>query len=238
MLRSGITAELAEAQRIAKRAWCHLAGHICEVLCVPKVLTRENWREHVDVSELDAETAHLIMDPPEGPILFVSGHHGVWEVATNTLSFVRPMIVVAKVQKNRWVANWMKQHHFRGPVTLVDKNHGFTSQVLRQWDEEKAALTILMDQHAGRGALLRFMGRPARTHTSAARLAIRTGYPVVVGSFVRDGAYRYRIVAETVRFSREVTREDAAQRLTDIIEKYVRRYPEQYLWAHRRWRDD
>ena len=239
VLRAKITADEKEARRIAKAGFCHLAGHIAEALFVPSVITRENWREHLDVSGAPPETAKLLLETPDTPILLVSGHHGAWEAATNLISFVRPMIAVARVMNNKFAAKWMKKHHFRGPVTIVDKNHGFSPAVLQQWKDERAAMTILMDQHAGQGAKLTFFGRPAMTYTTAARLAIRYGYPIVVGSFVRVAPYRYRLVGGMpVAFAKDEDRNAATQLLNDRIEASIRAYPEQYLWSHRRWRLD
>lgn len=239
ILRAKITDSPEEARRIARKSWCHLAGHIAEALCVPRVVNRENWREHLDFSEADEQTVKTILDSPDTPILLVSSHHGVWEAATNILSFARPMIAIARVQNNPVVAKWMKKHHFRGPVTIIDKNHGFTSRIIRQWREERSAMTILMDQHAGDGSLLSFMGRPARTYTSAARLGIKYGYPIAVGSFVRIAPYRYRMVGgPPLVFSKDDDRDRCAQILNDRLGEAIRKYPEQYLWVHRRWRDD
>lgn len=239
ILRAKITDDPGEARRIAKKSWCHLAGHVAEAICVPGVVNKDNWREHLDFSEVSEKTAKLILESPDIPILIVSSHHGVWEIATNILSIVRPMIAIARVQNNPIVAKWMKKHHFRGPVTIVDKNHGFTKSVIEQWQSEKSAMTILMDQHAGGGSLLKFMGRPAHTYTSAARLGIKYGYPIAVGSFVRVGPYRYRMVSgEPLAFSKNDDRDKCAQLLNDRLEAAIRRYPEQYLWVHRRWRDD
>lgn len=239
ILKCGVTSDAKEAKRIAKKAWCHLAGHICEALAVPNVVTKDDWRDHLDVSEADPEAARLLLDEPETPILLVSAHHGVWEAATNVLSFARPMIAIARVMNNKTVAKWMSKYHFRGPVTVIDKNHGFTPEILAKWRNECAAMTILMDQHTAGGELLTFFGRPARTFTSATRLAMRTGYPVVVGSFVRIAPYQYRLVGEEpLVFGKDADRREATQLLNDRIEKAIRAYPEQYLWAHRRWRND
>ena len=44
ILRCGIANDPKEAKRIAKKAFCHFAGHICEALCAPGVITKENYR--------------------------------------------------------------------------------------------------------------------------------------------------------------------------------------------------
>lgn len=239
ILRGKVASNVAEAKRIAKASWCHLAGHIVEALFVPQVVTKENWREHLDVSQAPAESVKLLLDTPEQPILILSAHHGTWEPATNLLSFARPMIAVARVMNNRLVAKWMKNHHFRGPVTIIDKNNGFKPKYIEQWKREAAAMTILIDQYAHHGPLLRFFGRPARCITSGTRLAIRSGYPIIVGTFVRIAPYKYRLVGGTpVVFGKDADRDAATQILNDRLEAAIRQYPEQYLWAHRRWRDD
>lgn len=239
VLKCAITDDPEEARRIAKKSWCHLAGHICEALAVPSVIGKDNWREHLDTSAAHPDVVRLLLDSPETPILLVSSHHGVWEAATNLLSFARPMIAVARVMNNKLAAKWMKKHHFRGPVTIIDKNRGFTSEVMRRWVEDRAAMTILIDQHTSRGAMLEFLGRKAQTFTSATRLAMRYGYPIVVGSFVRVAPFRYRLVGGApLRFAKDDDMLKCTQLLNDRLGEAIREYPEQYLWSHRRWRHD
>jgi len=239
ILRCGITADSREARRIAKRSFCHFAGHMCEALAVPSVVNRENWREHIDFSEADPEAAKTLVEKLDTPILLVSGHHGCWEAATNILSLSRPMIAIARVMDSKLLQRWMKDHHFRGPVTIINKNAGLNRGIIEKWKAERSAMTILMDQYTYGGSLLSFLGRPARTVTSAARLAIKTGYPVVVGSFVRVGPFKYRAVGEApLVFGPDANRDEVTQILNDRLSAAIRKYPEQYLWMHRRWRDD
>ena len=239
IIKGGVESDEGKAKKLAKAAFCHLAGHIAEALFVPSVINAENWREHLDVEGADEEAVRLLLDTPDEPILLVSAHHGVWEAATNLLSFARPMIAIARVMNSKLVANWLKKHHFRGKITVIDKNHGFTTDIIRQWFATNAAMTILIDQHSGKGAKLKFFGRPASTFTSATRLAMRTGVRIVVGSFVRIAPYRYKLVGGApLRFSKDTDRDAATQLLNDRLEEAIRKYPEQYLWSHRRWRLD
>ena len=239
LLKGKVAANAQEARRIAKASWCHLAGHIAEALCVPNVVTADNWREHLDVEGASPAAVKLLLDESDKPIIVASAHHGVWEAATNLLSFARPMIAVARVMNSKFVANWLKNHHFRGKITVIDKNRGFTPDIIRQWTDTKAAMTILIDQHTSKGAPLKFFGRPANCFTSATRLAMRYGAPIVVGTFVRVAPYRYKLVGgDPVSFAKDADRDAATQLLNDRLEAAIRQYPEQYLWFHRRWRHD
>ncbi len=237
IVKGGVAPDEKAAAAIAKEAWCHMAGHIAEALFVPQVVTAENWREHLDLGGASPEAVKLLLDTPEKPILLVSAHHGVWEAATNLISFARPMIAIARTLNNKFVANWMKKHHFRGPVTVIDKNHGFTPAVIKEWKDECAAMTILMDQHTSKGLPLKFFGRDAKTFPTAAKMAIRHSVPVVVGSFVRVAPYKYKLVGDApLSFAPGDDVAEATQKLNDRLEKAIRAYPGQYLWAHRRWR--
>ena len=239
VLKCGITSDEKEARRIAKKSFCHLAGHIGEALFVPGVVTKENFREHLDFTGAHPDAVKLLLDTLDTPIILVSSHHGVWEATTNVLSFARPMIAIARVMNNKLAAKWMAKHHFRGPVTVIDKKNGFKPEIMRQWKDTNAAMTILMDQHTSGGAMLKFFGRPAKTFTSATRLAMRTGYPIVVGSFVRIAPFKYRLVGDKpLVFSKTSDMNASTQLLNDRLESAIRQYPEQYLWAHRRWRND
>jgi len=242
ILQAHITEDPQEADRIARQAFGHLSGHICEALKVGGIITSENWKEHITFDGPE-ETWKLLMETPDTPVMILTGHLGVWEVAVSVISFTRPMIAVARKMNNPFIERFLKAHHFRGKITIIPKTSGFSSSVLRLWEEQKAAMTLVMDQHAGQknGIRVPFMGRPASTHTSPARLHLKTGAPIIAGAFIRDGAFRYRMVTETpIRFTPGENRaEDIKALLTEInrrIENIIRRYPEQYLWAHKRWR--
>ncbi len=242
ILKAGITDDPAEADRIARKAFGHLAGHICEALKIGSVIHKDNWRDHI-IFDGPEESWKLLMETPDVPIMILSGHHGVWEAAVSIISYTRPMIAVARKMNNPFVDRFLKKNHFRGEITIIPKKMGFTAQILRAWKDTGAAMTLVMDQHAGKkqGIRVDFMGRPAFTHTSPARLHLKTGAPILAGAFIRERAFTYRMVTDTpIRFTPTGNRDqDTSDLLNEInkrLESVIRRYPEQYLWAHKRWR--
>ena len=242
IIEAHITDDPHEADRIARKAFGHLAGHLCEALKVGDVIGPDNWREHITFDGPDASWK-LLMESPDVPIMILTGHLGAWEVAVSIISYTRPMIAVARKMNNPFAERFLKARHFRGQITIVPKKLGFAPSVLRLWKEQKAAMTLVMDQHAGpkQGVRVDFMGRPASTHTSPARLHLKTGAPILAGAFIRDSAFHYRMVTgDPIRFTPTGDKEkDTSDLLTEInrrLEAVVRRYPEQYLWAHKRWR--
>ena len=101
---------------------------------------------------------------------------------------------------------------------------------------------ILIDQHIqSRDAIyVEFFDRPAATTSAVAALALRTGAPVVPLFALPLGGGRYRMIYEHPVEPPPPDAPDAVheftQRCTDVLEMYVRRHPELWLWMHRRWR--
>ena len=101
---------------------------------------------------------------------------------------------------------------------------------------------MMIDQHIqDRSAVLvDFFNRPASTTSAIAALALRTGAPIVPVFALPMSDGRYRMIYEAPVAPPDADDPDAVrtytQRCTDVLEMYVRRYPELWLWMHRRWR--
>jgi KDO2-lipid IV(A) lauroyltransferase len=126
-----------------------------------------------------------------------------------------------------------------------------------QWIEKRGAVSearrrleagddvaLLLDENGGyRGVFTRFFGRPASTSRVAALLALATGAPIVVGALVRRPArpgllYRLALLEpEPIgdRPPKEAVR-DLTQRVTSVLEQWIRDDPDQWRWAHWRWK--
>ena len=89
---------------------------------------------------------------------------------------------------------------------------------------------------------MEFLGQTASVHSAPARLHLMTGFPLLFGCFIRTGPLRYRMIVTPpiLRTPSTGDRDHDArvitEDLTHRLEVLVRRYPEQYLWMHRRWR--
>lgn len=242
IMRAGITTDADEAARIARASFCHFLGHLLEALKVPKVVNKQNWKDHIVYAESDAENWKTLMVDLDTPVMLITGHLGSWEAAVSIIPFTRPMMAIARTLDNPMLTNFLKKSQFRGNVMIISKKNGFSGDVMREWKATKSALTIVMDQHAGKaGIRVDFLGRPASTHTSPARIYLASGAPIVVGAFVREGLFKYRMIGEPpIVFTPTGKKENDIEALTIAMNQrlgnLIRKYPEQYLWMHKRWR--
>jgi len=108
--------------------------------------------------------------------------------------------------------------------------------------ERGECVAIVSDQNAGRrGVFVDFFGRPTSTPQGPAAIALKRNVPIVLMFALRKKGGRHRVILErfpdSTQFSSGAEGVRAATQLyTRRLEYYVRRYPEQWLWLHRRWK--
>jgi Kdo2-lipid IVA lauroyltransferase/acyltransferase len=175
-------------------------------------------------------------------VMFVTGHFGFWELngIAHALQF-EPIGVLARALDNPWLNTMLEELRQRTGNSVVYRQ-GTIRRVMRLLQKGRG-VAVLIDQHTmSRDAIyVDFFDRPAATTPVVAALALRTGAAVVPTFALPLGGGRYRIVYEHPIEPPAATSENAVQdftqRCTDVLEMYVRRHPELWLWMHRRWRD-
>ena len=175
-------------------------------------------------------------------VLFFTGHFGFWEVHAIAHALqIEPIGVLARALDNERLNTVLEEIRQRTGNTVIYRQ-GTIRRVMRMLHEGHG-VALLIDQHIqSRDAVyVDFFDRPAATTSARAALALRTGAPIVPVFALPLGAGRYRViyehpVAPPPADSEQAVRE-FTQRCTDVLEMYVRRHPDLWLWMHRRWRD-
>lgn len=107
--------------------------------------------------------------------------------------------------------------------------------------EKGGHLGMLIDQHFTRGVVIDFMGQPALANPVLAKFARRFECPVHGVRVIRLPGHRFRLeLTPPLDLPRdeagEIDVEGAIQMMNGVVEGWVREYPGQWLWMHRRWR--
>ena len=175
-------------------------------------------------------------------VLLFTGHFGFWELngMVHALHF-EPIGLMARALDNPDLNQLLENIRQRTGNTVIYRR-GTIRRVMRML-QARHAVAMLIDQHVqSRDAIyVDFFERPAATTPVLAALALRTGAPVIpVFALPLEGG-RYRMVYEHPIDPPRADSPDAirefTQRCTDVLEMYVRRHPDLWLWMHRRWRD-
>lgn len=238
ILKAGITDNPRKARRIAHASAQGIALTVAESFIFPRL---KNAESHV---ELDmSQAAKDAIDASKCGFICYSGHFGNWEIGAQALAKFRPVTGIARPMNNERVQELMDRKKMRADFETIDKHSGRPMDMVRALKRNRA-LAILSDQHAnGDGAVvIDVFGRPAKTYPTPAVLQQLTGAPVFFSYALRTGFMRFRIHFSEPLFykvSKENKAADiqaATQDLSKRLEEIIRQYPEQYLWAHRRWK--
>jgi Kdo2-lipid IVA lauroyltransferase/acyltransferase len=176
-------------------------------------------------------------------VLFLTGHMSAWEMAPFAQAlYGNPLHFLVRPIDNPRVDELITKYRCLNGNQPIDKNQ--SARAVLKVLAAKGTVGILADQNTQvtEGVFVDFFGIPACTTAGLARFALHTSAAVVPVFVHWDHATRkYRLCfdpeVELVRTGDDATdiRENT-QRFTHVIENYVRRHPDQWLWVHRRWK--
>jgi len=170
-------------------------------------------------------------------VLFATAHLGNWELSAYAHGLLTaPMSVVVRPLDNPLIDQMVERRRALSGNTLLSKRD-FARSILQALRRNEA-VGILVDQNASieNGAFVPFFGRVACANLTFARLAARSGAPVIPGFAIwRSAEKRYVLrFYPPVEITGDATKDTA--RIQAAVENAIREYPDQWLWIHRRWK--
>ena len=227
-----------ERRKIVKSAFAHF-GRLLFALLKFSTLTDDELLARV---EFEGEERVRAAYAHGKGVLFVTGHFGFWELQAMVHALrLRPMAVLARALDNARLNDLLERIRTRTGNTVIYRQ-GTLRRAMRLLLAGES-VGILIDQHImSRDAIhVDFFGRPAATTSAVAALALRTGARVIPLFALPLGNGRYKMIYEHAVEPPAPDVEDQihefTQRCTDVLEMYVRRHPDLWLWMHRRWRE-
>lgn len=230
---------VAERKRILRGEFSSLGRQLAEVCQFPKY-TRENIEQVVVYDRL--ENYERAYARGKG-VLFLTAHFGGWELSAFAHSLYGHWLhIVMRPMDNEYLDRLIQSYRTMHGNKTVGKDD-FVRGLLGAMKAGEV-VGILMDTNMTppQGVFVNFFGIAACTASGLARIALRTDAAVVPGFTIWDealGKYRLRFdpAVELVRTGDlEADIVANTQKFTSVIEEYVRKYPEQWLWVHRRWK--
>ena len=228
----------SERRALARRTFAHFGALLFELLKFG-TWSRKQMLASIE-SEGEERVRHLTAQGRG--VLFFTGHFGYWEI--HALVFAlrhQPTSLLARPLDNP-ILDAMLERVRTCTGNRVIQRRGAVRRILRDLASGRS-VAILIDQHLHESdaVYVGFFQRPAATTSALAALALRTGSPVIPVFALPLARGRYRLIYERpveppLAESPDAVRE-FTQRCTDVLEMYVRRHPELWLWMHRRWRD-
>jgi KDO2-lipid IV(A) lauroyltransferase len=228
-----------QAERLALRSLQHCSQTFLAMAVLTRSASEERLRRITGVTP-DAPPPPAAVTAP-GPTIFVTGHVGNWELLGLGLCHMGvPLHAVARIVDNPRIDRWtVERRRYFGIRMVARDDLAAMHRVMRAG----GALGFITDQNAGeRGAFVPFFGRLASAHRGPGALAVYYDARVVCGCARHLGAgLECKMECTDVIRPKDYRRHRdpvyyVTARIQRAIENVVRRWPQQYLWIHRRWK--
>ena len=176
-------------------------------------------------------------------VMMVTGHMGNWELMCQYLArnFGYKMHVIGRDSGNPTVDGLIRKLRTAEGNAYIPKTGGAMAMVSAL--KSGGVLGTLIDQAViadSSGLSLPFLGREATTNVGPVRLAHRTGAPIVMVLFRREGRRNFVKICPALPPRPDMSRDEAvladARQLNDWLSEHIQRYPDQWMWGHRRWK--
>lgn len=238
-LRSAFGSEKTECEirLIARRVFENLAKNGYELITAPKI-DRHNIRSLVDIK--NKEIFDKALEKGRG-IIAITGHFGNWELIASTFKLMgyAGAVVGRRIYFHKY-DEFLNRHRRVHGVNIIyrDESPRKILKVLK----DNGIMGILADQDVDSvdGVFVDFFGRKAFTPSGPVLLAKASGAQLIPIAIVRDGSRHSLIVENPVDLADTGDKEKDAventQRWSKVLESYIRKYPEQWVWIHKRWK--
>ena len=226
-------------QKILKELFQNLGMQLMEVAAIPAI-DRAYIDRWVEIAPGSWERLEREQAKGKG-VIFLAGHFGNWEFVPLTGALHGfPTMVLAREQGLPRLNRLLTSYRESKGCKVITK--GFPIREMIRGLEQGKIVGIVADQDGGRnGVLAPFFGRLTSTAPGAIVLNVNTGVPVIPVFMVRTGGPAHRLeLGEPLTIPEKGTLEERVQQgvaaYVNVVEKYVRKYPSQWLWLHRRWK--
>ncbi|MCK4549089.1 MAG: lysophospholipid acyltransferase family protein [Candidatus Krumholzibacteria bacterium] len=227
----------AERVRTGRRAYVNFTKSMVELASLPR-LSKEKLRDLVRIhgrENMDAAFA-------EGKgVIVVTGHFGSWELlGASGVAQGIPVDFIVGEQTNTLVDDYINNMRRSAGIGVIPK--GIAVRGVFGSLKKNRSIAILSDQDARQaGIFVDFFGIPSSTYPGAAQFVWKTGCPMVFCSIIRrkdethDAWFKPAMHADTEAAGEgEIPRLTAA--FTKELENAIRKNPDHYFWAHKRWK--
>ena len=226
----------AEVEALLDKIWGDLGQGAAEFSHLDRFTVNERGSR---VELVGAKHLATMQESSKAGIVF-SAHMGNWELGARVVGQTGlPLGQIYRGADNPFIDRLFKNARSSENTTLIPKGREGAAKMLRLM-RDGLHFGAMMDQKLNEGVPIPFFGHDAMTATAPVEIALRTGGAIVPVRCIRYPGSRFRIeISPPLEIERTDDRKaDAIKvlgQINGIIEDWIREYPEQWFWLHRRW---
>jgi len=216
----------SEILKLLKKTYNHFGQMFIDSISTIKIVKKE------DIKILNVDILNKLKSKKVGFIL-LTAHIGNWEIIPVWLSENNFLIkTVTQNQNNKGAQLFFKNLRKKNGVNPISIHYS-THKMIKSIKNGEV-LVLVSDQDAGKkGEFINFFGRPASTPRGASVFYEKTKCEIVAAFCIKE-KFKYSI--EFVKIKPNKQYSSIMHQFTQLLEKKIRKYPNQYFWFHKRWK--
>ncbi len=229
-----------ELEKIAKGMWRNMFRLGAEYVYLERLFDFDPDATEHGMIEVEGEEIFRRLYAENASCIFFTAHTGNFELLpVCAATFGLNVTALFRPPNNPYIAKKLLSARRTAMGHLVPSKAGAAWGLARTLDDG-GSVGMLVDQKFHRGVAGTFFGRPVQTNPLLPKLARQFDRPVHPARCVRLPGGRFRLeLEEAIELPRdekgEIDVTATAQLLNDTVERWVREYPDQWMWFHRRW---
>ncbi|WP_310010390.1 lipid A biosynthesis lauroyl acyltransferase [Brucella pseudogrignonensis] len=230
----------AEIEKIAVEMWDSMARLFAEYIFLDAIFDFDPHATEPGLIEVDGIPIFERLRDETKPHIFFTAHTGNFELLPICAgTFGLDVTALFRPPNNPYIAKTVLKARKTNMGHLVPSKAGAAWSLARVLDNG-GNVGMLVDQKFQRGVPSTFFNRPVKTNPLLAKLARQYDCDVYPARCIRLPGGRYRLeLKERMELPRdekgEIDIAATAQLLNDTVEEWVREYPGQWMWFHKRW---
>jgi Kdo2-lipid IVA lauroyltransferase/acyltransferase len=230
--------EAHEKKRILKGMWNNLGRVVGEF---PHLSRVSYFKKTKRLEIIDQEHVFSLIEQKK-PVILISGHFANWEVSALGLSYEGYAINRIYRKANNIFMEALIQNSRKGILgKLVPKGIRYLPEIIKTL-QDGGVLGMLVDQKLREGITVPFLGRPSKTLTIAAGLALKYNAELVPVKVERlkGACFRIQVYPPIQKPTHMPEKQAIAQMMEDVnahMSQWILEKPEEWLWIHKRWSD-
>ncbi|WP_455482637.1 lipid A biosynthesis lauroyl acyltransferase [Bartonella sp. B35(2025)] len=229
-----------ELHAIAIEMWENIGRLLAEYIFLDKIFDFDPNINKLGLVEVNGAEIFQRLKNEKKPHIFFTAHTGNFELLPICAqSFDLNVTVLFRPPNNPYIAKRVLKARQTSMGHLVPSKAGSTWALAAKLAEGEN-IGVLVDQKFHRGILSTFFNRPVQTNPLIIKLARQYNCDIYPARCIRLAGGRYRLeLYERIELlldeNNEIDIAASTQKLNDIVEAWVREYPGQWMWLHRRW---
>lgn len=229
-----------EIETIAVDMWGQMARLTAEYVFLDRLADFDPLSTEPGRIEVDGIDLFLKLRDEQRPRIFFTAHTGAFEMVTVVAArFGLDVAALFRAPNNPYLAAELSEVRQVSQARMIASRSGAAITLARIL-EDKGNVGMLVDQKFNGGLMTTFFGRPCETSPLAPRLARQFDADIYPARCIRLPGNRYRLQLEDKITpprgeNGEIDVAALAQQINDHVEGWVRQYPDQWMWFHKRW---